>query len=155
MPSKSTNAFADFDVTKVWKDFKFPAVGIDVFVAAQQKNLDTLSQMNKLAYEGLQTVATRQAEIMRDAFEKTAEVTRQIASLQDPSDRLVKQSDYAKSAFAAGIAQQRELAELWTKAANQTVDLVSKRFAEGLDEFKGIAQANGAAEAHPAPAAKA
>jgi hypothetical protein len=38
-----------FDVTKVFGEFRLPGIDVDAVVAAHRKNVDALTQANKLA----------------------------------------------------------------------------------------------------------
>lgn len=145
---KNANPFADYDFTKVWADFPIPALDADVIVAAHQRNLEALSAAGRVAVEGMQAVTRRQAEIVRDAMEQTAAAAQELAKPAKPEDKLVQQAKFAKAALQTGLDNARELTGLAAKAANEAVDVVNRRFVEGLDEFEGVF-ANGK------PAAKA
>ena len=64
------NPFADMDVQKMMGEFKLPNVDVDAVVAAQKKNIEALTSANQLAVEGMQAIARRQAEIMRQTVEE-------------------------------------------------------------------------------------
>lgn len=158
--AKTANPFADFDYTKMWGDFKLPMLDVEAFVAAQQKNLETLQQVNRLALEGWQAVAARQADFAREAFEKTSAAAQEIAALDKPADRLAKQAAFTKSSLDSGIKQARELGGMVTKTTNSAVDLVNKRFAESVDELSaivgdGLARPHSQSQSHPQAGAKA
>ena len=55
----------EFDVAKLMGDMKLPAVpDVQVVMAAYKRNLDALSEANRVALEGAQAVARRHMEIM-------------------------------------------------------------------------------------------
>jgi phasin family protein len=136
--AKHDNVFRnmDWDVTKIFSEFKLPTVDIDALVAAQQKNLEALSAANKMAVEGWQALAKRQAELAREAFEQGVKATEQLVASKTPEERFLKQADLSKEAIETGLANARELTILFTKSADKTVDIVASRFAESLDEAK-------------------
>ena len=59
----------DFDVTKVFADFRFRPLDVEAVWAAQRRNIEALSQANQAAVEGVQAVARRQIELTRETFE--------------------------------------------------------------------------------------
>jgi phasin family protein len=126
--------FPEWDFSKMWGDMKMPELNVDALVAAQQKNIEAMNLANKAAIEGWQMFAKKQAELWQSAVEDTGAVAQDIASAKEPSDKIAKQAAYAKSAFEAGLSNARDAQELAAKTANQTVDIVSKRWAEGMDE---------------------
>lgn len=151
--AKSANPFADYDFTKVWGDFKVPTVDVEALMAAQQRNFDAMSVASKLAVEGFQLVAQRQAEIVRDAVEQTTAAAQAYATLTTPEDKLAQQAKYAKAAFQNSLDNVREISGMVSKTATDAAEVMNKRFVEGLDEFETLvaAKTNGAAAAKPAP----
>ena len=128
--------FFDFDVNKVFAEFKFPGVDVEAITAAQRKNVEALTQANKLAFEGFQAVARRQAEIFRQLVEETQVVTRELVSTAAPDAKLIKETDLLKSAFEKAQGNLTELSEMISKSNKETVDILNKRFLESLDELK-------------------
>jgi phasin family protein len=141
--AKHENAFRnldwrnlDWDVTKIWSEFKMPTVDIDALVAAQQKNFEAMTAANKLAVEGFQAIAKRQAELVREAFDHGVKATEQLAASKTPEERFQKQADLSREAIETSLANARELTVLWSKSADKTVDIVASRVAESLEEAK-------------------
>src|SRR5882724_4239739 len=110
------NPFMDMDVTKLMGEFKMPGVDLHKVVSAQRKNVEALTAANQLAAEGMQAVARRQAEILRTTLEEAGRSMRDLMEHSAPEDRMVKQTEFAKNAFEAALANMRELAEMVTKA---------------------------------------
>jgi len=54
MSDARVNPF-DFDVTKVFADFRFRPFDVEAVWAAQRRNIEAFSQANQLAVEGVQT----------------------------------------------------------------------------------------------------
>ena len=134
--NRNTNGaiFPEWDFSKVWADVKIPDFNVDVLIAAQQKNIEAMSLASKAAIEGWQVFAKKQAELWQSAVEDTGALAQDVASAKEPADKLAKQTDFAKSVMKSGLANAREAQELATKTANKTVNIVSKRLVEGMDE---------------------
>lgn len=126
----------DFDMTKYMADMKVPGVDMDAMVSLQQKNLEVMTAANRLAFEGMQAIMKRQAEIMRQAVEESTAAATGIAGAPTPAEKMVKQTEAYKDTFERTIANIRELSELISKSNTEVLDLFNKRFAEVLDEVK-------------------
>lgn len=142
--------FPEWDVTKVWADMKMPEFGdmkmpefgdmkmpeinVDAMVAAQQKNIEAMNLANKTVVESWQGFAKKQAELWQAAFEDTGVLAQDVASAKEPTDKVAKQAAFAKAAFENSLSTAREAQDIAAKTTNKTVDIVSKRWAEGLDE---------------------
>jgi len=132
--------FGDF--SKLWQNGK--AFDVEGFVASQRKNVEALTAANQLAFEGVQALVRRQAEIVRENVEELTKITRELTAAGSPEDKLVKQTQMAKDAFENALGHVRELTGLVQKSSSQAVDVLSKRVADNLDEVKAaFTKANG------------
>jgi len=136
MATKQAEQFFDFDISKYLGDFKIPGVDVDSLVSSQRKNIEALTQANKLAYDGLQAVVKRQAEILRQTVDEIAQATKDIAEPGNPQDKAAKQAELAKDAFERSLSNLRELSEMIAKANTEAFDLLNKRFTQSLDEVR-------------------
>ena len=136
MATKQAEQFFDFDISKYLGDFKVPGVDVDSLVSSQRKNIEALTQANKLAYDGLQAVVKRQAEILRQTVDEIAQATKDIAEPGNPQDKASKQAELAKEAFERSLSNLRELSEMIAKANTEAFDLLNKRFTQSLDEVR-------------------
>jgi len=134
--------FPEWDISNVWADMKMPVFGamkmpefnVDAMVAAQQKNIETMNLANKTVVESWQAFAKMQANLWQVAVEDIGALAQDVASAKEPTDKIAKQAAFAKAAFESSVSSARESQDLAAKAANKTVDIVSKRWAEGLEE---------------------
>ena len=133
--------FPEWDFTKVWADMKMPEFdmkmpefNVDAMVAAQQKNIETMNLANKTVVESWQGFAKKQAALWQAAVEDTGVFAQDVASAKEPTDKVAKQAAFAKAAFENGLSTAREAQEIAAKTTNKTVDIVSKRWTDGLDE---------------------
>jgi phasin family protein len=142
--AKSQTPFADFDFTKAMDfsnfmaEWKVPGLDTKAMLDAQRKNIEAIAAANRVAIEGAQAVARRQAEILRQAMQETSKVMQDLASSGAPEEKLVKQADVARQAFEAAVANMRELAEMSAKSNSEAIEVVNKRVSESLDEIKDM-----------------
>ena len=142
--AKTEAPFADWDVTKMWDvskmwgEMKMPGLDLEAFAAAQRRNMAALNEFNKLAVEGAQAIAKRQAEIARDVFEQSAAAAKDLAALGTPQERVLRQAELSKDAFEMGLETVREMSEMVARATDKTVDVMRTRYAEGIDELRAM-----------------
>jgi phasin family protein len=123
------------DMTKMFGNFQAPGVDMQSLMSSQRKNIEALTQANKLALEGMQAVFKRQAEILKQSIEESASAGRELTA-GSAQDKVAKQTEITKAAFEKALSNARELSEIVAKANGEAVDLLNKRFAAMLDEFK-------------------
>lgn len=134
------NPFADMDFQKMMADFKVPGVDMESVLESQRRNIEALTSANQLAAEGVQAVARRQAEIMRETMTEVRKATEDLMSGGTPEQAVAKQTELAKSAFEHAISNMREVAEMMAKSQNEAADVINRRISESLDEIKRMVQ---------------
>jgi phasin family protein len=132
------NAFADFDLSKMLKDLKMPTVDVEALVGAYRKNIEAITEASHLATEGMQAVARRQVEIMRDSMQDYAKMMREVTTATSAEDATARQAALAKHSFESTLAQMRELGEMIAKSSNQSIDVLNKRVSEMMEEVKRL-----------------
>src|SRR5262249_24573880 len=135
MPKQAESPL-DFDFTKYIVDIKVPGLDMDLLVSSQRRNIDALTQANKLAFEGFQALVKRQGEIIRQSVEESATVAREFAEAGTPQDKAIRQTELTKDAFERALANARELSEIIAKSNHEAFDLLNRRFVQLLDEIK-------------------
>ena len=129
----------DFDVTKVFADFRFRPFDVEAMWAAQRRNIEALSQANQLAVDSAQALAKRQFELTREAFEGFSALMRDLATPASTEDRIAKQTEYLKQIIEKGVSHGREIATIATKAGTDATAVLHKRASESLDEMRSFA----------------
>lgn len=132
------NPFFDIDFTKIAADYKIPGLDVEALVGAQRRNIEAITAANQLAFEGLQAVGRRQAEILRQTLEETAAVLRDAVAQGTPEEKLAKQTDLAKQAFEKALANMKELADLLAKSNQDAAAVISARVTASIDEVKTL-----------------
>lgn len=136
------NPFLDMDVQKMMGEFKLPNVDVDAVVAAQKKNIEALTSANQLAVEGMQAVARRQAEILRQTAEEVQKNMQSFMETGTPDAKAAKGTELTKTAFEKAISNMKELSEMVTKSNAEAFDVINKRVAESLDEIRDLSKTN-------------
>jgi phasin family protein len=127
------------DLAKSLQDIKFPSLNFEHAMAMQRKNMEALTVANQLAAEGFQTVAKRQAEIIKETIEDFTSALKGMMSAGSPEANAAKHADMAKRTFERTIANMRELAELAAKSNAEAFEVINKRMVESIDELKDMA----------------
>jgi phasin family protein len=137
MPDART-PFFDFDVTKIFADFRFRPFDVEAVWAAQRRNIEALNQANQLAVEGVHALAKRQIEMTQQALEDFSTHVREMTQPSTTEDRIAKHTEFTKKMIDKGLTHGREVAALAAKAGTEASEVLQKRTTEGLDEMKAF-----------------
>ena len=129
----------DFDVTKIFADFRFHPFDVEAVWAAQRRNIEALSQANQAAVAGVQALAKRQIELTRETFEGFSALLRDLTQPVSTEDRIAKNAAYAKQMLEKGVKHGKEITTIATKAGSEAAEILHKRASEGLDEIRAFA----------------
>ncbi|HLI13068.1 MAG TPA: TIGR01841 family phasin [Alphaproteobacteria bacterium] len=146
MAKTTFTPFTEVDFTKFLGEFKLPGVNTEQLVESYRKNVEAFAAASQLAVEGVQAVAKRQVEILRDAAEECSKHLRGLAAPASAEDAAAKQAEFAKQSFETSLARVRELSEIIARSSSASLEVLNKRAAEALEELKALA---------PKPMAKA
>ncbi len=124
------------DISKMLAEFKLPGVDLEPMITAQRKNIEALTEANKLVVAGVQAVMKRQAEILQASMEQARAVASEIIVPGSPEAKVAKQAEVVQTAFQAALANMKELADIVTKSNTEAGNVISKRVSEGIDEIK-------------------
>lgn len=138
MANARSNPF-DFDVTKMFADFRFHPFDVEAVWAAQRRNIEALSQANQAAMAGVQALARHQIELTRETFEGFSALWRDMAQPGSSEDRVAKNTEYVKQVLENGVKHGGEIATIAAKAGSDAAEILHKRTTESLDEIRAFA----------------
>ncbi len=133
-----TRSFLDFDATKMFADFPFKPFDVEAMWAAGRKNVEAWSQANRVAVEGVQALAKRQAEMVRQSFDDLTALVRDMSQPVSAEERIAKNTEFAKQAIEKTFSHTREIATMAARTGNEASELLHRRASEGLDEFRAM-----------------
>ena len=135
MAQNTPNPFAD--LAKMFEQFKIPGVDMTAIVDARRKDVEALTQVNQAAYESMQAMARKQADMLAQAMQGAQDAARQAASgAGDPA----KQTELARKAYEKAVTDMKELAEIARKSQADALAIVSQRANQQVEEFKKLMQ---------------
>ncbi len=140
-----TNKALFGDITRMFSDMRFPSMLPDtgILMAAHRRNMDVLSQANRLALEGAQAVARRHMEIMQQTMTELTDHVRELASSDTPQHKAARQAELVKQSYERAIGNIRELSDLIQRSNGEAVSLLNHRFTEAMDEIKTLLEKSG------------
>src|SRR5215471_14377187 len=121
------------DVSHLLQQFNVPGVDVGAIMESRRKDIEALMSANRQAYEGMQLLGQRQAEMLREAMAEWQAAANDMMSPQDPGAGAAKQAELGKQAFEKALANMRELAEMATQSQTRAWEVVNRRFHENLE----------------------
>lgn len=134
------NIFSDFfknnDFTKVFAKFQQAPFDIQKILEIQRKNIQTLSEAQQLAVEGVQAIVTRQIEVVSQFMEEQSFLTNQLMREGTPEDKLNRNAELIKNSYDKALANAKEISELVKKTNTKASGLLNKRASATFKEIR-------------------
>ena len=131
------------DVFKVFGDFKTPAFDFNSLFELQRRNVEAFAAANQVVAEGVQAIARRQAEVVRNNVDTVLNASKDLVAGGTPEINVEKQAALTKNLFEKSLANAREVSEMVTKSSFEAFDLLNKRASESIEEFGKVAAKGG------------
>jgi phasin family protein len=127
------------DPMKMFGEMKLPNMpDMEAVLSAYRRNMEVLSQANRVALEGAQTVARRHMEIIQQTMAELSETMRALAAAETPQAKAAKQTDLLKRAYERAVGNLKELTDLIQHSNGEALSLLNQRFLEAMDEVKAV-----------------
>jgi phasin family protein len=137
MAKKQTQpTFETFDFTSMLQNFKMPGVDIDGLMAAQQKNIDAINAANRATWEGMQSLAQRQSEVLQATMAAATASLQSLSDVKSPEELTKKQAEMMRTAFEQALGNMREMADMLTASNKEAFAVMSQRVESGMEELK-------------------
>src|SRR5512133_306653 len=127
------------EVAKAIKQVNLPGVDVDSLVASQKNNLEAVTSANQIAFQGLQAVAKRQAEILQEMMNEASTAVDSLSKAGSPREIVATSTELAHGAFEHALTNMKQLAELVTKASQEVTSTINTRMLASIDEIKAMA----------------
>jgi len=136
--ASNTPAALMAEMTRRFTEMRFPSMIPDssALLAAHRRNMEVLSNANRLALEGAQAVARRHMEIMQQTMTELSEHVRELATSESPQAKAARQAELVKKSYERAVGNIRELSDLIQRSNTEALQVLNERFKEAMDEIK-------------------
>jgi phasin family protein len=134
------NPFAHFEaeMKKMMGDFKMPGIDVNSLMESQRRNMEALTEANKLSLEAMQAIAKRQSEVLNQFAEELNRTVREMMTGGSPETKMARQAEIAKDGYERTVAHMREMGEMIQRANTEAFNVLNQRFSASLDEVRGV-----------------
>lgn len=118
------------------EQLKIPSFDVTKIMEHHQKNLDAMARSWQAMAGGAGEVVKKQREIFDEAVKDVTTVVQSYKPGGSPQEIVAKQTEFAKKAMEAAIANTRDIAELVQKSSTEAFRIVQDRMKESYDEIR-------------------
>ncbi len=130
-PQTFTDMFKTFG-----EQLKIPTVDMSKVMEHHQKNLEAMTRSWQAMATGATEVAQKQRAIFEEALKEVGAMAQEYKPGGNPQEIMAKQTEFAKKALEAAIANTRDIAELVQKSSTEAFKIVQDRMKESYEEIR-------------------
>ncbi len=130
----ATQPFTDM-FKKLGEQLKVPAFDVSKIMEHHQKNLDAMTRSWQAVAGGASEIAAKQREIFEAAV-----MAKSYKPGGSPQEVIEKQTEFAKKAMEAAIANTKDIAELVQKSSTEAFKIVQERMKESYEEIRATVE---------------
>jgi len=118
------------------EQLKLPQVDVAKIMEHHQKNLEAMTRSWQAMASGASEIAQKQRTIFEETVKDVTEIVKEYKPGGSAQEIMAKQSEFAKKAMEAAIANTRDIAELVQKSSAEAFKIVQDRMKESYEEIK-------------------
>lgn len=118
------------------EQLKIPSFDMNKIMEHHQKNLEAMTRSWQTMATGAGELASKQRAIFEEAVKDVTAMVQQYRPGGSPQEIMAKQTEFAKKAMEAAIANTRDIAELVQKSSTDAFKIVQDRMKESYDEIR-------------------
>ena len=131
----ASQAFTDM-FRKMGEQLKVPSFDMTKIMEHHQKNFEAMTRSWQAMAGGAAAIASKQREIFEATVKDITGMAKDFKPTGSPQEILTKQTEFAKKAMEAAIANTRDIAELVQKSGTEAVSIIHGRMKESYEEIK-------------------
>ena len=117
------------------EQLKVPSFDMTKIMEHHQKNFEAMTRSWQAMAGGATAIASKQREIFEATVKDITGMAKDFKPTGSPQEILTKQTEFAKKAMEAAIANTRDIAELVQKSGTEAVTIIHGRM-ESYEEIK-------------------
>ncbi|MGA7778020.1 MAG: phasin family protein [Paraburkholderia sp.] len=132
----AANPFGDF--TKMLEQFKLPGFDVPAIMEARRKDVEALVTANQAALQGMQSLAQKQAEMLRSTLSELQSMATQFSTSGGAPS--AQTAELVQQTLHKALADMQQLAQAAYQSQAESYAVIAKRVEENVQELKTLLQ---------------
>jgi phasin family protein len=132
----AANPFGDF--TKMLEQFKLPGFDVPAIMEARRKDVEALVTANQTAFQGMQSLAQKQAEMLRTTLSEIQALAGQMTAAGGAASP--QAAELVQQTLHKTLANMQQLAQAAYQSQAESYAVIQKRVEENVEELRTLLQ---------------
>jgi len=108
----------------------------EALLETQRKNIQALSEAQRIGFESLQTIVQRQRDLFSQILGEQASLSHELLGEGSPEDKFAKHADLFKNFYERTAKGMTELSDTLHAAQKESAHILHKRVSASITEIK-------------------
>jgi phasin family protein len=132
----AANPFGEF--TRMLEQFRLPGFDVPAIMEARRKDVEALVAANQAALHGMQTLAQKQAEMLRSTLAELQALAGQMGTAGGAPS--MQTAELVQQTLHKALADLQQLAQAAYQSQAESYAVIAKRVEENVQELKTLLQ---------------
>jgi phasin family protein len=124
------------ELRKLIDQFKTPGAQVQKLIESRQKDFDVLIQATRTSLDGAQSLTAKQTELLHGAVDELSGILQRVSKPAAlPGAGAKASAELLQKAVHTTLESMSELVEIATKSQAKTIDILTKRIHESVEEW--------------------
>jgi phasin family protein len=124
------------ELRKLIDQFKTPGAQVQKLIESRQKDFDVLIQATRTSLDGAQSLTAKQTELLHGAVDELSGILQQVSKPAAlPGAGAKASAELLQKAVHTTLESMSELVEIASKSQAKTIDILTKRIHENVEEW--------------------
>lgn len=128
------------DFSKAFSGFQGFPFDFSSLMETHRRNVQALSDVNRIALESLQEIAQMQSAVMSKIVEDSSVIAREMAAEGTPEEKIALQAELTRKSYEKTVDRAQQIAEAVGKSNKLATEIINRRVAASLNEIKSAAE---------------
>ncbi len=102
----------------------------------QRKNIQAITEANQRAFQGWQSLAQRQTEMLSQFVQDNSGLARETFTEGTPEAKFAKQAELVRTSYEKTVENAQELVEIASKCTKDASEVINRRVVATFNEIK-------------------
>ncbi len=115
-----------------------PKLDHETMMQSHRKNLDALTEANKMAVEVMKSIAQLQSQYVKQTFEDFSSIMKDTVGKAASKDSFEKHGEHVKDQIQKVMTHGTTITNTLAKSQKEIMDIMHSRFSEGVQELRDM-----------------
>lgn len=148
-PTDSSDKPTRLDLRGMIERFKLPGIDSKVLLESARKDIEAVLQTNEKVFVTAEALARKQAELFTELMKELQSSLKDSMSNASGAEKLNQASAHATRAITNTLTSMQQMAEITAHSNQELIELIDKRFRDGLKELRSSLHPSRGSAAEP------